>query len=102
MAFLLEQKPCKSIRSKTITDTFALNKILNILKKRKYHMYMADITLLFLQKYDVKTYRSLVPELQPLYLNEQDKEYSLERISEAQRYYKASKKTLNTLPHPFI
>lgn len=81
----------------SVADKDNLQK-LNFLKKEiKYDIFYKDITAPEVTKTGLKTFTAVIPELQPLHLDERTPNFFGERLNWA-----ISSKGLNKFPHPFL
>jgi len=103
LGFLLNQPkvPFHNTLSKlSIKDE--LNTVISKLSKKGFEIFYKDITLDFLKKYDVIVYKVLIPGLQPLYINEKQKEYRVNRLHDVAKYFGKKDNSVNQIPHPFL
>ena len=101
--FLFKQNDqiCQINDSKIDTNNDLTN-ILNKLGKKNIAVYYKDITSPVFYRSPYKVYKVIIPQLQPLYLNEQRKEIRMKRLKEVNIYFKNSNYKLNKEPHPFL
>ncbi|NCO32094.1 hypothetical protein GW891_04995, partial [bacterium] len=80
-----------------------LNELINWFKKRKIDVIYVDLTPRVFRKYNFYVVKVLIPNFQPLYLEESKACYLRERLKEipAQIGFKPIKK-LYSFPHPFL
>ncbi len=77
--------------------------VIEKLKQNKYQIMYADITLPQIKKeLGVSVYKVIIPHMQPLYLNEQEKEYQMTRLKIFAAMYKKKTLSINPIPHPFL
>ncbi len=79
-----------------------LETVKKILKKNNLDAYYSDITLDNFTDIDYKVFKIIIPRLQPLYLNEKEKELKTGRIKEVADFFNVETGNFNQVPHPFI
>lgn len=98
--FLLKTKK-KFSNQNTYQKKISYNDIFDKLRMRNYHILYKEITpQVFKNKCQV--FKVIVPELQPLYLNEKNRIVKHKRFIEVVHYFHAKKRPLNPTPHPFL
>lgn len=104
LSFLLNQSTAQSdiAIKKYFDDKEELKRTIEILNEKKCKVYYADITLPFLKKWDYKVYKVIIPYLQPLYLDEEEKELRRERLKEVSVFFGKKQFLINKIPHPFL
>ena len=107
--FLLKGKPhfIKNTDVKQKTSEQSLKKILDWLNKMNYHLYVVDITAPRIRNTGIKVLKVIIPELVPLYLNEEYPYLGVKRLYDMPKSLNILKKTknmssLNKFPHPFL
>jgi len=109
--FLLKNKNHKDISE--ILPKFSVNgfkkldEILNIVKRHKLEVIFVDVTRPEIGKIGFKVVKVVIPQLQPLYLDENFKYLGCERlysVPKALSYTqnKTKEENLNKIPHPFL
>ncbi len=76
--------------------------LINNLIKKRFRIYYKDITLDVFKKCGLRVYKALMPQLQPLYLNEQQKEIRYDRLKAVAKYFELKEIIVNKIPHPFL
>jgi ribosomal protein S12 methylthiotransferase accessory factor YcaO len=101
--FLLKQKP-KPFKTLDYNgdQRKELKKVLKIFQKLKINVFCVDLTPDNFRSIGYFVYKVIIPALQPLYLNEERKEFRMERIRKASSYFKQKKLEINKIPHPFL
>jgi hypothetical protein len=66
------------------------------------HIFFADITLDFLKKINFFVYKVIIPNLQPLYLEENKRKINFERLKQVSDYFGHKFRLMNKIPHPFL
>jgi ribosomal protein S12 methylthiotransferase accessory factor len=81
-----------------------LVELLNIVKKSNLKPYYIDIAFEGLEKLGVYVCKIIIPGLQPLFLNEWEKDHVInrKRLEEASNYFGVAFKEVNSIPHPFL
>jgi len=109
--FLLKNKNSKNICKIPLklvsNNSKSFEKTLMILKKHKLEMAFVDVTTPEINKIGFKVVKVIIPELQPLYLDENFKYLGGKRLysmSKILGYTKNETKEedLNKIPHPFL
>jgi ribosomal protein S12 methylthiotransferase accessory factor len=109
--FLLENKSAKSINKifdqSSDSDLKNFNTVLKILNNHDLEVVFTDITIPRINEIGFKVVKVIIPQLQPLYLNEQFKYLGGERLYKVPKilgYTKDETKEddLNHIPHPFL
>ena len=83
----------------------ALEIAVGVLRKKAIEAFYADITPPPFRKIGFYVYKVLMPQLQPMYLNEQKREWRVNRLQSVYEYFgykNFSLTNLNTVPQPFI
>lgn len=102
-AFLLNQKPQRLVlQDQKISINMQYNSIINTLKKANIDMYAFDITNKIFRGKSVYSFKIILPQLQPCYINEKMKILKHERIKTFTRFINKKVIKLNTDPHPFV
>ncbi len=105
LRFLLDQTP-QPLKIPTYNKTAKeqLQYVLHILKKANKSVFYKNITHPYFKETKLRVYKVVIPELQPLYLNERTKELRVERLRTiAKLYHKSfSLSRLNQVPQPFL
>lgn len=102
--FLIESKKSEIIRLVfSVNDPLKeLEIVKKILKKNNLDVYYSDITLNDFTDINYKVFKVVIPRLQPLYLNEKEKELKIERLKDVAEFFNINNKKFNDVPHPFI
>lgn len=103
LTFLTDQ-PTKPIQlgSTQLTIKTELQKVLDLLNEKKCEVFFVDTTLPQLKKSGFFACKIIIPQLQPLYLNETTREVRVNRLKNAALYKGIKKMKVNTIPHPFL
>jgi len=101
--FFLEGRKISSVKKLSKKKVNNLNELINWFKKRKIDVIYVDLTPRVFRKYNFYVVKVLIPNFQPLYLEESKACYLRERLKEipAQIGFKPIKK-LYSFPHPFL
>lgn len=103
--FLLMQKtvPFQNIK-RTNQKKSDMDFVINKLRTKGFTVYGADITAPIFRKIGCYVYKIIIPGLQPLYLNEYEKQFVLnaERLREIGKYFGKTVVEINKIPHPFL
>lgn len=76
--------------------------LIDIFRKKNYAVYYADIAPPFLGKLGIEVGKVIIPEMQPMHLNEAYPFFGGERIRSVPRSLGyAAAREINTIPHPF-
>lgn len=104
ISFLLNQKtvPLKIQKRSFPNSQAELTHIKELLKKKQYQIYYADIRPKLLINSNHCIYRVIIPGLQTLYLNEINKDLNYRRLREVASYFSKKKFTIYSHPHPFL
>jgi len=101
--FLLNQKPKNIQFVKPINNPYQeftlIKKIFDI---NHYDIYHYKLKLDFLTKINYYVYKTIIPQLQPLYLTEKNKPIRLTRLKKVAKYFGLKKFSINSIPHPFL
>ena len=107
--FLLSGNPqfIKNIGVNQKTPEQSLSKILDWLNKMNYHLYVVDITAPRIRNTGIKVLKVIIPELVPLYLNEEYPYLGVKRLYDMPKFLNILKRSknmssLNKFPHPFL
>jgi ribosomal protein S12 methylthiotransferase accessory factor len=102
--FLLKQPvvPLHLSYYKNTQSKLGSDKIIHLLKQIDYQIYFCDITPDFLQEIGFKTYKVIIPGLQPLYLREKNKLVIKDRLLRISKFFGQKIISINTIPHPFL
>lgn len=103
--FLLQQKSFSSKnKSRVKKGKTSLIYVLQTLKNKGLTVYGADITAPMFQKIGCLVYKIIIPNLQPLYLNEYEKERVInkKRLESIQKFTGNNSSEINSIPHPFL
>ncbi len=86
------------------TTETELAEVIKKLKKTDRSVYSIDITLDELKKFNFFAVKVLIPNLEPLYLYESEKEKSLnmERLRQVASFFGEKLQDVNPVPHPFL
>lgn len=82
-----------------------LRKLIKFLKNKKYTIVFVDITTRDIEEIGLKVVKVIIPEMQPLYVDERFRYLGGERlysIPSMLGYKSKSEKELNKVPHPFL
>ncbi|MBI2033197.1 MAG: YcaO-like family protein [Candidatus Levybacteria bacterium] len=88
------------IQKKKINNELTYLKAL--FKKKNYQVFYKDITYPIFKKIGVHVYKVIIPQLQPLFLQEDRKELRKERLDMTASYFHNPNYTINQIPHPFL
>ena len=96
--FWLKNTTKKTIRieKQHLNDVQKIQHLLSIFQQKKYHVFFKDITLPPFQKLGYVVVKVIIPELQPLYLNENFPLLGGKRLAEL------AAGEFNPVPHPFL
>ncbi len=72
------------------------------LQKSGYKLYFGEIQNRLSRKVNYKVYKAIIPQLQPLYINEAEKIIQTKRLSKASQFFGNKTLIINTVPHPFL
>lgn len=103
--FLLQQESTSFNNKKKVEkEKMSLEYVLQTLKNSGLTVYGADITAPMFQKIGCLVYKIIIPNLQPLYLNEYEKGVVLnkKRLESIQKFFGNKSGELNNIPHPFL
>lgn len=101
--FLLEEKPHEYSFKPFVLDAKAeLTTVVKQLMSYNYQIFFADITLDFLKKINFFAYKAIIPNLQPLYLEETKRKINIERLKQVSDYFCHKFQSINKIPHPFL
>ena len=101
--FLLNQNPIPyQISSTSFTTEEELFKLRNIFFKKNLRIFYKDITLENFRKLGYLVYKVIIPELQPLYINEVEKEIRKGRLRSVSQYFGQNRVSINKIPHFFL
>ncbi len=81
-----------------------LNEVIGIIKSLRLNAYYANIAFEGFERLGVYVYKVLIPGLQPLYLNEWEKDrvVNLERLKRVSASFGVKFKQVNPISHPFL
>lgn len=103
--FLLMQKtvPFQNIKRSNQKKS-DMDSVMNRLSKKGFTVYGADITAPIFQKIGCFVYKIIIPGLQPLYLNEYERQsvVNVKRLKEIGMYFGKKEVEVNKIPHPFL
>lgn len=99
-----ERVPIEKIEKKYgQKKVFTLNKLKNWFKKQNIEMIFVDLTPSWQKKRGIYTLKTIIPSLQPLYLDERFPCFNITRIKEVPKLLGFSPaKKVNKIPHPFL
>lgn len=101
--YLLNQIPLPfKIHANTVKPHQELATIIDILRKKGYKTYYVDITSDIVKKLNYFVYKVIIPELQPLYLDEKHKELRTNRLKLVASYFGLFRYRIKSVPHPFL
>ena len=101
--FLLNQQP-KSL----YLEEFSLNKkvelqqLRNVLIQKNIEVFYKDITPSIFRRAGFLVYKVIMPQLQPLYLNENKPIIVRNRMKAVANFFQIKKVRVNPVPHPFL
>ncbi|MDO8269577.1 MAG: YcaO-like family protein [Candidatus Levybacteria bacterium] len=103
LSFLLKNNlEKKVVVQKKLDNRRELKKSISLLKQKGLHVYVADITADIFHEIKYTVYKVFIPGLQPLYLNENEKQYvNIPRLKEIAEWFGVGHK-INSVPHPFL
>lgn len=99
--FFLNQKPTPLITPKPYPQKKELSLLLDKLAHMQIKVYAVDISKPIFPK-DFIIYKILLPELQPLYLDETKKRVNMNRLKRFLNFWKVGEFSINQIPHPFL
>ncbi len=79
-----------------------LNRIITILTKKGYSIYYKNIAPVFFRQKELCVLKVIIPALQPLYMNQNNKKVLTKRLKIVGRYFGKNELNINTFPHPFL
>lgn len=103
--FLLNQKREKlDIKRTLLNISQQLNLTLSLLSAKGHEAYCINLGEKILSSNLYFVYRVIIPSLQPLYLVESEKKYSIreKRLQQISDFFGTDKYDINTVPHPFL
>lgn len=101
--FIYSSKITKKIENnKVIKPKQALLKILTRVRENRLNLFYSDISLPIFKKVGHLTYKAILPDLQPLYLDEINKKLNLKRLRTVANFFGKRKHILYNFPHPFL
>lgn len=102
--FLIRRAPTATLPNSPAykTSKDELDSILRLMKKKGIQVYTADIKHPILSPLMYHVYKTIIPGLQPLYLNEQQKEINNERLKKISNHFSQPSGEHNGIPHPFL
>lgn len=92
ISFLLYSKTSITSLPRSVKKN-KLEKIMNLLNKKGYEVYIKDITIPSVSKHGLCVWKVIIPQLHPLYLFEDLKYLYGDRIGNKEK---------NSIPHPFV
>jgi len=111
LGFLLENGSCKALQDipSTASDSAAASQVqvLSMLAQRAMQVVFVDVTTPDVEEIGFKVVKVVIPELQPLYLDEArrylggDRLYSVPKLL-GYREARTNQAQLNPIPHPFL
>ena len=101
--FLLRQNPVLiQISNSLSSPKNQLNYIRTIFLKKRIRIFYKDITIDNFRRLGYLIYKVVIPELQPLYLNENEKEIKINRLKKVSLYFGQKDFHINDIPHFFL
>ncbi len=101
--FLLKSSPIKkNITAYTKNEKYELKELTARLAKKRHEIFYTDITHDIFSKLNFRIYQVIIPSLQPLYLDEQGKVISTDRLKSVASFFGQKKYRINPIPHPFL
>lgn len=106
--FWLKDKVIKKVKIKKMElSANSLDLVINLLKQQSMEIIYVDITDKKLKRYGIKVVKMIIPQLQPLYLDERYPYLGGNRLYQApvkMGFLKIAKQEdeLNKVPHPFL
>lgn len=101
--FLLNAKIVKRKKMQTANSKDELKTILEILKKNNLRLYHSDISTQQMKKIGYVVLKVIIPELQPLFLDERERKYvNIERVRAVAEQFGKRFEAVNPIPHPFL
>lgn len=79
-----------------------LSEVTNLLSKKSFEIFYADITLPILRKLNYRVYKVIIPALQPVYLDEEHPERRINRIKAVAGHFGRKNYFINPIPQPFL
>ena len=75
----------------------------DIIRSKGYGIYFVDITHDIFREAGYRVYKVIIPNLQPLYLREEDKQHlDYSRLEAVAKYFNKPNFTVNSIPHPSL
>lgn len=101
--FLINQTPRKiNINRYKFNPKEELSRVNELIEKKGFQIYYADITPNNFRMLNYFVYKIIIPGLQPLYLDEKNKELNYQRLKEVSHYFNQKRYSVNKVPHPFL
>lgn len=102
--FYLKKSPQQSYPDKelNLSNEDSFQKALKILSQKKMHIYGLNLINPVTKATRVQVVKIIIPELQPLFLNENWREIRANRIKSVADYFNLKKYKINLIPHPFL
>ncbi|MBM3282840.1 hypothetical protein FJY90_01175 [Candidatus Gottesmanbacteria bacterium] len=79
-----------------------LNCLVDRINRRGYQVYYVDLTLDIFKKINCRVYQTIIPGLQPLYLDERMELIKKERLNQTAKYFNVNDYRINNVPHCFL
>ncbi len=80
-----------------------LEKVVTLLNKKGFNIYYKNITHEIFRNSGFTVTKSIIPGMQPLYLDEVNtKEYKMERLLAVSKYFNQKELSINQIPHPML
>lgn len=105
LEYLIDQQEIEiKLDADRYSDETALKKVCSIFLKKNINIFYANISMPFLKKINYSVYKVIIPKLQPLYLNESDKnQYTRwDRLRSVSNFFGQKKLSINQIPHFFL
>ena len=101
--FLLDQPPKQTkLEEFSSSPEKELISIKKILEKKQFKAVYVDISPDNFKRIGCFIYRVVIPQLQPLYLRENQPEVRLGRIKQVAKHFNILNISLNKIPHPLL
>lgn len=104
LSFFLKSKKNISVSKMilNIRPQDKLKKVINVIKQKKYSLYIKDLSDKKIKDKGFFVFKSIIPELHPLFLFENVKYIFGNRLKNVPRLLGHKIKKLNSEPHPFV
>lgn len=79
-----------------------LKRIVSLLDTLGYKSFFCDIKPTFIKTKHLSIIKAIIPGLQPLYLDEKNRNINTDRLKKVARFFSKKGFTINKIPHPFL